>query len=77
MQRGTSHTPEARAKMSATRKGRTHSPEHRAAIAAALSNRRQDPEVNARRAQAMRAYWAARRDSDGSSETGAVGQVHP
>lgn len=72
MQRGTSHTPEARAKMSATRKGRTHSPEHRAAIAAALSNRRQDPEVNNRRAAAMRAYWATRRDPNGSGESGMV-----
>ena len=67
MQRGSTHTPETRAKMSATRKGRVRSPEHNAAISAALRNRPQDPEVNAKRREAMLAYWATKRAEHKSS----------
>lgn len=61
MQRGTRHTEETKAKMSATRKGRVRSPEHCAALAAAALGRVQSEETKAKRAEAMRAYWANKR----------------
>lgn len=39
MQKGTKHTDETKAKMSATRKGRVFSEEHRAALTAASRKR--------------------------------------
>ncbi len=61
MQRGTRHTDETRAKMSATRKGRALSAEHRAALTQAGRNRVHSQESNAKRSLAMRAYWATKR----------------
>ena len=64
MRKGSTHTDDTRAKMSATRKGRSPSDQHRTAIAKALTGKPKSVESNAKRALAMQAYWAEKRTSN-------------
>ena len=64
MRKGSNHTDATKAKMSATRSGRVLSEEHRTAISQSLIGLAKSPESNSKRAEAMRAYWAAKRGSN-------------
>lgn len=63
------HSPEARAKMSAARKGCKASPETRAKLSAVLKGKKRSAETRARMSAAIKASWARRkkeRENDGA-----------